>query len=224
MGKVILKAAGMLVVGVMCIISIGLFILSKRDQTVSAEEKDKQFGILSSLIDVMGGEYNNEEYGYLSQTGTQWKYDSPSNYWCGKVCKTSRGETNMWGCQCMGYANAVWQAVFGHWCGSVTNEAKYYFDVTTDSTQTVVACDKLTGGAKAYTLLRTADSGDFIQACTTSDTPHSMIILTITPDSITVLDCNSGQDMYIRQRKMTWTEFADNFIAFTVYRSTCNEN
>lgn len=121
------------------------------------------------------------------------------------------------GIQCFGYARYVFYQLFGlSVAKSYDDKARYKLSDTTNVT--LVGQTTSNNESNSKSILSRAKLGDFIQASYSS--MHSMIVESVTNNSVTVLECNHDGHCYINTRTISFSSFASQYSCFSLYRAT----
>lgn len=122
------------------------------------------------------------------------------------------------GIQCFGYARYVFYQLFG--VAVPTSISGHRLGSSCSGMKVVGDCSGSNTFSKTKSVFNKARMGDFIQTRTSRGGNHTMIVYSVSSDSLTVLECNHDGQCYIGKREMSFSSFASEYPAFTLYTAT----
>ena len=179
---------------------------------ISAPQTEQE--VINRLNKVISGTYGADVNKSSHPNGNYFPYDDES------VPASLAGTSG--GSQCFGYARYVFYQLYGLPMQSVMSS--YYFPSGYANSDNVIqvsqntTANSVSGTSNALAL---AKPGYIIQSQRTSGYPHTMIVLSISDDSIKILDCNVwlNNPCVVDVRTETFSYFAEKNKYFTVYKS-----
>lgn len=130
-----------------------------------------------------------------------------------------------YGSECKGFANLIFQSLFGVYIGAYPDSANYKISNPGANEVGVLSPSVMTQNA-ATELLKKGAPGDYIQMRRRKNgKPHSMILVNKDAGGITVFDCNSGANRNrVRSYYITWDSFYSSNSAMSLYHARNYEN
>lgn len=112
--------------------------------------------------------------------------------------------------QCKGFADMVFNELYGTRGPGPYSDSKYYLP---DATSRSCTCLGILSGAESnpqslYQLLSKALPGDYVQCVRYTGTQHSMIVVETTTTGITFFDCNLKSSLLCASYTYTWDDVA----------------
>ena len=147
--------------------------------------------------------------------GTYWTKD-------GKPSSNYQDSKYYYGWQCKGFANYVFNEIFGKGNIGSYDGNKYYIP----NPQGAYEIGRIWNFSQNATgvvseLLKKGMPGDFIQVRRRGkDDGHSMIVVSVNNDGIKVFDCNSDGKCGVRSYDISWSSFTSKNIGLSLYHAT----
>ena len=147
--------------------------------------------------------------------GTYWTKD-------GKPSSNYQDSKYYYGWQCKGFANYVFNEIFGKGNIGSYDGNKYYIP----NPQGAYEIGRIWNFSQDATgvvseLLKKGMPGDFIQVRRRGkDDGHSMIVVSVNNDGIKVFDCNSDGKCGVRSYDISWSSFTSKNIGLSLYHAT----
>ena len=147
--------------------------------------------------------------------GTYWTKD-------GKPSSNYQDSKYYYGWQCKGFANYVFNEIFGKGNIGSYDGNKYYIP----NPQGAYEIGRIWNFSQNATgvvseLLKKGMPGDFIQVRRRGkDDGHSMIVVSVNNDGIKVFDCNSDGKCGVRSYDISWSRFTSKNIGLSLYHAT----
>ena len=147
--------------------------------------------------------------------GTYWTKD-------GKPSSNYQDSKYYYGWQCKGFANYVFNEIFGKGNIGSYDGNKYYIP----NPQGAYEIGRIWNFSQNATgvvseLLKKGMPGDFIQVRRRGkDYGHSMIVVSVNNDGIKVFDCNSDGKCGVRSYDISWSSFTSKNIGLSLYHAT----
>lgn len=185
-------------------------------ESETSKETDEPEGVNTNNRIVSEDQVINKLNSLISSyAGTYWTTDGQPADKTGTTSKKHKG------IQSKGFANFVFNELFGVWdIGEISDEG--YYIPSPDGAQEIgrlqtVSVDNTDELAKLFAQGR---PGDFIQTIRRDNgAKHSMILVSVDENGIEVFDCNSDGQCYINELELAWKEITDRCTALSIYRA-----
>ena len=214
---------------VLAVLMMASVIVPVATVSTSAVSAPSSTAVISSRINsIMNGTYGTGKYFrdvqsracYFAGTSTKCHGSHGGSYatndgYCNCRVATAALAGTTGGIQCFGYARYVFYQVFGVSIGPGIGSGNY--QLANYSNANRVGYTTASTASNTASIFSKARQGDFIQARTKSGGSHSMIVLSTTSSSVRILECNHSGQCYVGTRTISWSTFASQYPAYTVY-------
>lgn len=134
--------------------------------------------------------------------------------------KGTRWDGYYYGIQCKGFANLIFNKLFGVYIGAYDEATKYYLTNVNGATEVGRLTFDTMSLEAAKNLLLQGQPGDYIQVRRRGKSyGHSMILVGTSSTGITVFDCNSDGQNGVKVYDISWESFYSKNSAMSLYHA-----